>query len=79
MYSIHCFRKLRGFIDAALADHRGAGFVGSHLTEELLRRGDEMFVIDDLSTGRIDNIETRVIAHFSHSEEPEFTAGRKTA
>jgi UDP-glucose 4-epimerase len=35
----------------------GAGFVGSHLAEELLRRGEEVFVIDDLSTGRIDNIE----------------------
>jgi UDP-glucose 4-epimerase len=35
----------------------GAGFVGSHLAEELLQRGDEVFVIDDLSTGRIDNIE----------------------
>lgn len=35
----------------------GAGFVGSHLAEELLRRGDEVFVIDDLSTGTIDNIE----------------------
>jgi UDP-glucose 4-epimerase len=35
----------------------GAGFVGSHLAEELLGRGDEVFVIDDLSTGRIDNIE----------------------
>jgi UDP-glucose 4-epimerase len=36
----------------------GAGFVGSHLAEELLRRGEEVFVIDDLSTGRIDNIES---------------------
>jgi len=35
----------------------GAGFVGSHLAEELLQRGEEVFVIDDLSTGRIDNIE----------------------
>ena len=35
----------------------GAGFVGSHLAEELLRRGEEVFIIDDLSTGRIDNIE----------------------
>lgn len=35
----------------------GAGFVGSYLSEELLNRGDEVFVIDDLSTGRIDNIE----------------------
>jgi UDP-glucose 4-epimerase len=35
----------------------GAGFVGSHLSEELLARGEEVFIIDDLSTGRIDNIE----------------------
>ena len=35
----------------------GAGFVGSHLAEELLQRGEEVFIIDDLSTGRIDNIE----------------------
>lgn len=34
----------------------GAGFVGSHLSEALLGRGDEVFVIDDLSTGSIDNI-----------------------
>ena len=34
----------------------GAGFVGSHLSEALLDRGDEVFVIDDLSTGSIDNI-----------------------
>ena len=35
----------------------GAGFVGSHLAEELLQRGEEVYVLDDLSTGRIDNIE----------------------
>jgi UDP-glucose 4-epimerase len=35
----------------------GAGFVGSHLSEELLRRGDEVTVLDDLSTGRMDNID----------------------
>jgi UDP-glucose 4-epimerase len=34
----------------------GAGFVGSHLAEALLERGDEVFVLDDLSTGSIDNI-----------------------
>jgi UDP-glucose 4-epimerase len=34
----------------------GAGFVGSHLAEALLERGDEVMVIDDLSTGSIDNI-----------------------
>ena len=30
----------------------GAGFIGSHLTDALLARGDEVLVVDDLSTGR---------------------------
>jgi UDP-glucose 4-epimerase len=34
----------------------GAGFVGSHLSDALLHRGDEVFVLDNLSTGSIDNI-----------------------
>ena len=34
----------------------GAGFVGSHLAEALLERGDEVSVLDNLSTGSIDNI-----------------------
>jgi len=35
----------------------GAGFIGSHLAEALLERGDEVTIIDDLSTGRFENIE----------------------
>jgi UDP-glucose 4-epimerase len=35
----------------------GMGFIGSHLAERLLQRGDEVCVIDDLSTGSIENIE----------------------
>ena len=35
----------------------GAGFIGSHLCEALCARGDEVIVLDDLSTGRFENIE----------------------
>jgi UDP-glucose 4-epimerase len=35
----------------------GAGFIGSHISEELLKRGCEVTVIDNLSTGKIKNIE----------------------
>jgi UDP-glucose 4-epimerase len=34
----------------------GAGFIGSHLSEALLDRGEEVFVLDDLSTGSVENI-----------------------
>jgi UDP-glucose 4-epimerase len=34
----------------------GAGFIGSHLADAYIARGDEVFVLDDLSTGSIDNI-----------------------
>ena len=34
----------------------GAGFIGSHLADAYLERGDEVFIIDDLSTGSINNI-----------------------
>jgi UDP-glucose 4-epimerase len=35
----------------------GAGFIGSHITEGLLKQGSYVIVIDNLSTGRIENIE----------------------
>ena len=35
----------------------GAGFIGSHLAEALLERGDEVHIIDDLSTGNIRNLD----------------------
>lgn len=34
----------------------GAGFIGSHLAERLIADGHEVFVIDDLSTGRMENL-----------------------
>ena len=35
----------------------GAGFIGSHLAERHLERGDEVHIIDDLSTGSMENIQ----------------------
>ncbi len=41
----------------------GAGFIGSHLVERLLARGDHVTVVDDLSTGRLSNLDhARAIA-----------------
>lgn len=34
----------------------GAGFIGSHLTDSLLLRGDQVLVIDNYATGRRDNL-----------------------
>ena len=35
----------------------GAGFIGSHLCEQLLKQNYEVYIIDDLSTGSIENIQ----------------------
>ena len=34
----------------------GAGFIGSHLTEQLISRGDQVVILDNLSTGLSDNL-----------------------
>ncbi len=48
----------------------GAGFIGSHLADELLGRGDEVAVLDDLSTGRFENVE-----HITGDKNFEFVEG----
>jgi nucleoside-diphosphate-sugar epimerase len=48
----------------------GAGFIGSHLCERLLADGATVSVIDDLSTGRIENIE-----HLKGNANFKFTEG----
>jgi UDP-glucose 4-epimerase len=35
---------------------RGAGFIGSNIGDELVRRGHDMVVLDDLSTGKEANL-----------------------
>src|SRR6516225_6078377 len=41
----------------------GAGFIGSHLTDALLARGDEVAVLDDLSSGRAGRLDPQVPLH----------------
>ena len=51
----------------------GAGFIGSHLSEALLNQGHEVMVLDDLSTGSIDNI-----AHLVANPRFTYTIGSVT-
>ena len=48
----------------------GAGFVGSHLLDQLVDRGDSVIVLDDFSTGRKENI-----AHHSQNKAVEVMEG----
>jgi UDP-glucose 4-epimerase len=48
----------------------GAGFIGSHLADRLLGRGDQVILLDDLSTGRLVNIE-----HLTGRPDAEFVLG----
>jgi UDP-glucose 4-epimerase len=48
----------------------GAGFIGSHLAERLLDNGDEVTILDDLSTGRLENIQA-----FRDRESLQFVRG----
>ena len=41
----------------------GAGFIGSHLTDELVARGDAVAVVDDMSAGRPGRIPEQAIVH----------------
>jgi UDP-glucose 4-epimerase len=51
----------------------GAGFIGSHITEELVKRGYRVTVIDNLTTGRLANLDTVL-----SSKNAEFVRGSIT-
>ena len=51
----------------------GAGFIGSHLAEELLNRGHEVWTVDNLATGSRENI-----AHLQCREDFHFVMGTIT-
>jgi UDP-glucose 4-epimerase len=46
----------------------GAGFIGSNLVDELLDRGDEVAVVDDLSTGKSENLSAAIARGAAFSE-----------
>ena len=57
----------------------GAGFIGSHLAERLLDRGDRVVLLDNLSTGSVENIRhlksnDRLQHHFDDIENRQLVA-----
>jgi UDP-glucose 4-epimerase len=53
----------------------GAGFIGSHLTDGFLARGDDVIVVDDLSAGRAGRLDGQVPMHkLSITDAASFTA-----
>ena|SRR5438034_718787 len=49
----------------------GAGFIGSHVVEALLARGDEVHVLDDLSKGRRENVAAGATLHAADIRDPD--------
>ena len=47
----------------------GAGFLGSHLADELLRRGNRVICVDNLETGSLANIEHIRTDQFVHRHD----------
>jgi nucleoside-diphosphate-sugar epimerase len=55
----------------------GAGFIGSHLAEELLRRGEQVRIVDSLITGRRENISHLPGVDFIHGDLAELDVARR--
>ncbi len=48
----------------------GAGFIGSHVVDALVARGDEVAVVDSLATGKRENVSERATLHVRDIREP---------
>lgn len=53
----------------------GAGFIGSHVCDLLVARGETVHVIDDLSNGKLANVPDAAILHEGSITDPEFVDG----
>ena len=49
----------------------GAGFIGSHVVEALLARGDEVHILDDLSKGKRENVAAGAELHVGDIRDPD--------
>ncbi len=49
----------------------GAGFIGSHIVDGLIKRGDEVHVIDNFSTGRPERLNPAAVVHEVDIRDPE--------
>jgi UDP-glucose 4-epimerase len=52
----------------------GAGFIGSHLAEHLVKRGDDVYIIDNFATGRMDNLEGLPIRVYEEDISESYTS-----
>lgn len=57
----------------------GAGFIGSHLVEELVRRGERVRVVDNLSTGKRQNIAHLTSVEFVEGDLADLEVARRAA
>src|SRR5829696_6662502 len=55
----------------------GAGFIGSHLAEELLRRGERVRIVDSLITGKRENLAHLSQAEFIHGDLADIEVARR--
>jgi nucleoside-diphosphate-sugar epimerase len=55
----------------------GAGFIGSHLAEELLRRGERVRIVDSLITGKRQNLAHLPEAEFVHGDLADLDVARR--
>jgi UDP-glucose 4-epimerase len=67
----HSRRDLGKDIDVRILVTGGAGFIGSHVVDRLLQDRHEVVVIDDLSSGRRDNVNRAAHLHVADLRDPE--------